>query len=253
MDFSGVDPHRSEQLYLQIRRLVVEAIQNNALLPGQQIPSIAAIARQARVSRMTVRQALDALIHEGWIQTVPGKGSFVARKTPVVLDLEHVVGWSDEMRRQGIEPSARLISAEVIPADPTVARALDLPVSTAVYRIVRVQYAGEVPLGVDTTYLPAGRFPGFAAHIAANPASISKVMVEQYGIRLPHGIQFVEAISVDRATAELIGVLPGSPVLLAERTTFAADDTPVQFVQAVHRSGLVRLKIRLTNTFSPYN
>lgn len=253
MDFSSVDPHRSEQLYLQIRRLVVEAIQNNALLPGQQIPSIAAIARQARVSRMTVRQALDALIHEGWIQTVPGKGSFVARKTPVVLDLEHVVGWSDEMRGQGIEPSARLISAEIVPADSAVAQALTLPVSTAVYRVVRVQYAGEIPLGVDTTYLPAARFPGFATYIAQNPTSISRVMIEQYGVRLPYGIQFVEAISADRSTAELIGILPGSPVLLAERTTFDANDTPVQFVQAVHRSGLVRLKVRLTNTFSPYN
>jgi len=252
MDFSGVDPHRPEQLYLQIRRLVVSAIQSNALQPGQQIPSIAVIARQARVSRMTVRHALETLIHEGWIQTVPGKGSFVACKMPVVLDLEHVVGWSDEMKQQGIEPSVRLVCAEIVAAEPHVARALKLPVSTAVYRIVRVQYAGEVPLGVDTTYLPSARFPNFAAHITARPSSISRVIFEQYGVYLLHGTQLIEAISVDQPTAGLIGVPPGSPVLLAERTMFTTDDTPVQFVRAIHRSGLVRLKVRLTNTFSPY-
>ncbi len=253
MDFSTVDPQQAEQLYMQIRRLLVEAIQSNALLPGQRIPSITTIARQARVSRMTVRHALEALIQEGWIQTVPGKGSFVARKAPVVLDLQHVVGWSDEMRRQGLEPSSRLISVEIVPADMLVAQSLNLSAGTAVYRIVRVQYAGEMSLGIDTTYLPAARFPGFAAYIAANPSSISRIIVQQYNVRLLYGVQFVEAISVDRATAELIGVPAGSPVLLAERTTFTADDVPVQFVQAIHRAGLVRLKIRLTNTFSPYN
>ncbi len=250
MDFSSIDHHGSEQLYLQIRRLIVQAIQGGALLPGQQIPSIATIASAARVSRMTVRHALETLIHEGWIHAVPGKGSFVTRKTRVILDLQNVVGWADEVRMQGLEPSARLVGVEVVPVEPPVAQALALAPGTPVYRVVRVQYAGETPLGIDTTFLPVNRFPDFPTHIAASPASISRVLLEKYNLRLEHGFQLIKAVSADRPTAEMIGVPAGSPVLVAERTAFMADDTPVQFVRSLHRSEMVSLKVKLTNTFA---
>jgi GntR family transcriptional regulator len=250
MDFSTVDHSRSEQLYLQIRRLIVQAIQAGALLPGQQIPSIAAIASTARVSRMTVRHALETLIHEGWIHPVPGKGSFVTRKTRIVLDLQHVIGWADEVKMQGQEPSARLVGAEIVPVEPRVAHALGLAAGTPVYRVIRVQYAGETPLGIDTTYLPTDRFPNFPTYIAASPSSISRVLLEKYGVRLVHGTQLIEAVGADRPTAEMIGIPVGSPVLAAERTAYTADDTPVQFVRSLHRSDMVSLKVKLTNTFA---
>lgn len=248
MDFSSIDPHSSEQLYLQIRHLILRAIQTQELLPGQRIPSIAAIAAGAGVSRMTVRHALDALIADGWIDAVPGKGSFVTEKSRVVLDMHYLVGWSEELKMQGVEPATRLVDATIVSAALPAARALNVPVDTPLIRTVRVQYAEQTPLGVDTTCMIADRFPGFEALIAAEPASISRILYHHYGVYLLRGAQFVEAIGTDRATSGLLGVPLGTPVLLVQRTTYTMGDIPVQFVQAIHRSELVRFKVELSST-----
>ena len=44
------------------------------------IPSEAQLSRKFKVSRTTVRKALDALHHEGWIRSVQGRGTFVTRQ-----------------------------------------------------------------------------------------------------------------------------------------------------------------------------
>lgn len=247
MDFSSIDTRSSEKLYLQIRRLIVRAIQEETLSPGEQIPSIAGIADAAGVSRMTVRHALDALINEGWIYTVPGKGSFVAAKAGVVLDLNRLVGWSKELNMQGVASATRLVSLERVKSIKRVAQALRVPDETALFKIVRIQMAEGVPLGVDTTYMVADRLPGFEAALYAEPASISHVLLHQYGVKLLRGTQFVEAAGSDQALSQLLNVALGTPILMVERTTFTVGDIPVQFIQSIHLSGLVRFKVELTS------
>ena len=44
------------------------------------IPSETQLSRKFKVSRTTVRKALDSLHHEGWIRSVRGRGTFVTRK-----------------------------------------------------------------------------------------------------------------------------------------------------------------------------
>jgi DNA-binding GntR family transcriptional regulator len=56
----------------------------------------------------------------------------------------------------------------------------------------------------------------------------------------------MEAGAADHRTADLLEVPIGTPVLVTERTAFAADDTPIEFVRAWHRAGLVRFRSDLS-------
>ncbi len=65
-------------------RALLEALKaeilGNKYAVNRAFPSEAQISRKYKVSRTTVRKALDALHHEGWIRSVQGRGTFVTRK-----------------------------------------------------------------------------------------------------------------------------------------------------------------------------
>ena len=65
-------------IYEQIVRQLREQILAGALPAGEALPSIRGLAKDLRVSVITTKRAYEELESEGWIITLPGKGSFVA-------------------------------------------------------------------------------------------------------------------------------------------------------------------------------
>src|SRR5215510_9028515 len=65
--------------FLQIARALAADIQRGRLRPGEPLPGSRRLAASLRVHRNTVLAALDELIAEGWIETAPARGTFVAR------------------------------------------------------------------------------------------------------------------------------------------------------------------------------
>jgi len=64
-------------IYLQLREVVRERIDTGEYAPGCHIPSENALAKTYGVNRLTVRSALDALVEEGILKRVQGKGVFI--------------------------------------------------------------------------------------------------------------------------------------------------------------------------------
>lgn len=67
-----------DPLYLQIKNQIKAQIISGALEEGTQLPSIRFLAKDLRISMLTVKRAFDELEKEGFIDSVQGKGSFVA-------------------------------------------------------------------------------------------------------------------------------------------------------------------------------
>lgn len=72
-------------LYVQVHRYIEDMIRQGHLNPNNRIPTEKELMEQFSVSRITVVNALSALVKEGWIYRVPGRGSFVAKELPVQL------------------------------------------------------------------------------------------------------------------------------------------------------------------------
>ncbi len=68
--------------FLQIARSLIADIQRGRLRPGDRLPGSRRLAASVRVHRNTVLAALAELIAEGWIETTPGRGTFVTRAMP---------------------------------------------------------------------------------------------------------------------------------------------------------------------------
>ncbi|MEK4228785.1 GntR family transcriptional regulator [Solibacillus sp. FSL H8-0538] len=67
-------------IYEQITAQLKQAILSGKLLPGDALPSIRALAKDLKISVMTTKRAYADLERDGFIETVAGKGSFVAER-----------------------------------------------------------------------------------------------------------------------------------------------------------------------------
>jgi GntR family transcriptional regulator len=243
MDYLSLDKASSEQLYLQIRRMVLNAIRVNELRPRQQIPSVNELSAKLGVSRMTVRQALQTLIYEGWLYTVAGKGTFIAERPHI--DLQSLKGWTEEIRSQGKTPSTRIITIDLILTDRTTSTYLNIAPGEWLWRIVRVRYANDFPLSIEKSYLIKNRFPEIVQYLQQPFSSLYNIFRQAYGVNPIRATQFLEAGEADQGAAELLQLKPGSPVLISERITYTADNEPLEYVYAITRPGFVRFKTEM--------
>jgi GntR family transcriptional regulator len=99
-------------MYLQIMEQIRQRIAVGDWAPGQELPSIRALAADLRVSVITVKRAYQDLETEGVIVTRHGKGSFVADAADLAANLteqkldEHLGAAADLGRQLGLDESA---------------------------------------------------------------------------------------------------------------------------------------------------
>lgn len=68
----------NEPIYEQISKQIKAQILKGELKEGDLLPSMRGLARDLQISVITTKRAYEELEREGFIETVQGKGSFVA-------------------------------------------------------------------------------------------------------------------------------------------------------------------------------
>lgn len=77
-------------IYEQIKEQLKKEIIEGRLKEGEQLPSIRYLAKELRISVITTKRAYDELESEGFINSVQGKGSFVAGQNSELIREEHL-------------------------------------------------------------------------------------------------------------------------------------------------------------------
>lgn len=72
-------------IYEQIMDQIKASIMKNEISSQEILPSVRTLAKDLKISALTVKKAYDALEHEGFIVTVHGKGSFIAEANSDLL------------------------------------------------------------------------------------------------------------------------------------------------------------------------
>ncbi|SKC76484.1 GntR family transcriptional regulator [Krasilnikoviella flava] len=146
-----------EHKYLAVRAYLADLV-TSGLAVGDAIPSERSLTEQFGVSRMTVRQAIDALVTEGVLERAQGRGTFVA---PPRADFEmRLTTFGEEARRRGLTPGAEVLDAATVPAPPHVAEALDRATGDPVHHVVRLRTADGTPMSIEDSWIPADLVPG---------------------------------------------------------------------------------------------
>ena len=216
-------------LYLQIRDLLVERLDAAQWGPGEAIPSELELAARYGVSQGTVRKAIDALAADNLVVRRQGKGTYVATHTE---ERSSMFRFLRIRRNDGRDeyPASRLIDVRRGKATTEVARALELKPGNAVFVLRRVlEYGGE-PAVLDEIILPAALFKGMTrARVEAYRGSMYGLFETQFGVRILKAQEKLRAVAADAASAALLKVDAGQPLLAVERVTRTYGDRPVEW------------------------
>jgi GntR family transcriptional regulator len=229
-----------EQLAELLRREIAD---KQAQGEPYQLSSENELAEKHGLSRATVRHALDELEHAGWIYRQKGVGSFAPVRR-FEQDLTQLVSTTEDMRQRGWSLLTRMVSWQQVPAAPQVARALEIAAAAEVYEVCRLRLVDDVPISVQTAYLPAALCPRLEENDLA--ASLYQLLESRYGLRLWSGRETLRARGATKHEARLLDVAEGTPVMHAERITYAANGLAVEYLEAVWRGDRYDFKVTLT-------
>lgn len=91
-----------QPIYEQITSQIKNHILSGELTPGEALPSLRLLAKELRVSIISTKRAYEELEREGFIQSVPGKGSFVAPQN-IELIREEKLRQAEERVREAVD------------------------------------------------------------------------------------------------------------------------------------------------------
>jgi len=225
-------------LYVQIAESLLDRIESGELRPGDRLPAERELSQMLEVNRMTVRRALQVLELQGLLMRRQGDGTYVTAPK-IERQAGNLVPFTKGMQRRGYTPGAEVITFERRPAEPSVAKELQLPVSAPVYHIRRLRLINQEPVMLERFTLPVRRVPGLERYDLAS-RSVYEVMETKYGISVTRARQSLEPVVAAEYEAELLRVNPGAPLMLEQRLSFDQDDQPIEYGNDLYRGDRFR-------------
>ncbi|GJH35850.1 GntR family transcriptional regulator [Paraburkholderia hospita] len=230
-------------LYDRVRDALHARILDGTYPPGSRLPTEHELCESHGVSRITIRQALERLRQEGWVEKIHGQGTFVQRSR-AVQNISALQSFSEAMTPLGHRVSNRVESLRVVDANSQLSSRLRLNVQARVTEIQRVRMLDGVAVSFEVTY---------AAHeigeqlLTADLANrdIFHVIEQDCGVRIGHADLSIRSMPASEAVAAALEVEPGSSLLGIERVVYSRDGAPVLFEALNYRGDAFQYQLRI--------
>jgi GntR family transcriptional regulator len=234
-------------LYHSLGHVIRGKIQSGEWPVEQQIPSERVLMEMFGVSRATVRQGIENLVKEGILRRIHGKGTFVA-PPKIKQGLLRLLEFSDIMRRSGFNPAARLLGKERIDPPLNIRKVLALSGSEAALWLQRLLLVNDVPMLIETSYLPAARFPDLL-EVYDGTDEPHLFIYKHYGAKIIRARETLEPVIMESQEAGTLGVKGGFPGLWVEHIAYDAAGKPAAFLTILLRGDRCRFYTELNDTF----
>ncbi len=205
----NIPQHR--RLYEILRKHINEEIYKE----GDLLPSENDLCSIYGLTRPTVRQALSALVQDGYITRQQGKGSIV-RKMPQGIGILSVSGTTTALKDKNLRTEI-IEEPRITPWPENFKFALsDLEIESGCIHMTRLRLLDDNPVFYDISYIPAINLPRFTSRTFRN-RSLFGILRKNYQIEIKGGEQRIKAIKADSIISGYLKVKTGYPVLHMER------------------------------------
>jgi len=222
-------------LYQQIKTLMKRSLQAGEWRPGETIPSEMDLAARFKVSQGTVRKAIDELAAENLLVRRQGKGTFVATHAEQKIQYRFLRLQPDSGEPGGAR--RRFIDCRRLRCPADVARALGLKPGDAVVNVLRLLSFGDAPVVLDDIWLPGLLFKGLTAErLSDYRGPMYGLFESEFGVHMIRAEEKIRAVAADAASASLLGVEIGFPLLSVERLSLTYEDKPVELRRGLYKT-----------------
>jgi len=213
-----IDPTSAIPKYHQLANILRQQIDNGDFQPHDTIPSERLLEQHYKLSRPTIRQAVDLLSRQGYLYRVHGKGTFVS-PPKLQKGMLELTSFSEDMRNRGLEPGQKIIEFGYVKPNSKVRRQLEITDDDKkVLRIKRLRYGDGKPMGLQDSFLSLDSSQAVTREEIEEKGSIYVILQEKFGIYPTEADETLEVTLATSEEAEWLNITKGSPLLLNERT-----------------------------------
>jgi GntR family transcriptional regulator len=239
----SIDQNSSTPLYLQLKDKLLNRILTGVYKPEERLPSERELSEELNISRMTVREALKALVNEGYIYTQVGKGTYVnAIKYQQDTTL---TSFTQQMLALGLETSSKVIESSLEPVAPNVMSKLEIKPNDLVYKLKRIRYANKKAIAVETVYISANLCKNLD-RFDFSKESLYAVLRKEYGIQPVVAEQSVIASLANDDENRLLETNPPTAILRIKRITKTNHNVVAEYVESIYRGDSYILNTQLS-------
>ena len=198
-----------------------------------------------KVSRLTVREAINRLVAQGMVEKKQGKGTFVSKSTT-----DHLVGplnsSSEVFLLKNYNVKTKVIESKIVTPTREICEKLKLGnhENEKIFYLERVRYANSKPVAYIKCYLPYEPIENIEA-IDFSAATLYRVLEDHYRLELHEAYEVIEAAGVDEMSAKMLELEVGAPVLLNLRTTYLTDGNIIEYEKVLYRSDIFKYQNKL--------
>ncbi|MDA9208162.1 phosphonate metabolism transcriptional regulator PhnF [Octadecabacter sp.] len=196
-------------------------------VPGDKLPTEAALAERFGVNRHTVRHGISALVEEGLIRTRRGAGAFVA-STPTDYPIGRKVRFHDNLIAAGRLPEKRVLLVEDRFATEGEAQALAINASDPVCSYHGLSLADGQPIAVFESVFPLVRTPDISAAFRGQ-SSVTEALIT-VGVRdYTRASTRLTAVRAGATQALNLEVAEGDPLLRSSSVNVDLEGNPIEY------------------------
>ncbi|MDR7075760.1 DNA-binding GntR family transcriptional regulator [Neobacillus niacini] len=237
LDVSSIIP-----LYYQLKEVLKETIKEGLWEEGQKVPSERELIETYKVSRATVRKALNELMVEGLIHRKQGVGTFIS-KSKLTQDLTGELSFNKQAIKQGLIPSSKIVYSAVETDVPNrISEIFQLQRLHKTINIVRNRLINNEPLMLESLYIPQHFAPNLLEQ-DLEKTTIFEYLKKECNLNFTHSTLDIEANSISEFEAQYLGYDLGVPALSLERVVYSGNNAVIVQKRKVRGD---RLKLSLT-------
>jgi GntR family transcriptional regulator len=229
-------------LYLQLSETLRSMIENNDLKAGDRVPSENELAAQYAVSRNTARLAISALISQGLVYRIQGRGTFIIPQR-LQFEIFELISYTEELRRMGMVPTSRVLRLERVIPPVKIACQLELAANQEAYVIERLRLADNEPMAINLSYISCDICPNLDQEDLAQ-GSLYDILERKFGIRLARAQQILRPASATAYESELLHLRAGYPLLLVEGVIWQENGRPIEWTRIIYRGDRYEFVLR---------
>ena len=236
-----VDRNSPVPLYFQVAQHLEHLIESGELAPGTRLENEIDLADRLRLSRPTMRRAIEYLVDKGLLVRKRGVGTQVVH-TKVQRQVE-LTSLYEDLAKASRDPHTRVLSFATEPAPDALALELGIPEGTAVYVFERLRCAGAEPLAIMRNHVPA-------ALLRLTPEDLEEQglynLLRTNGLNLRIAKQSIGARAATAAEARALGETKGAPLLTMVRSAYDDQGRAVEHGDHIYRASRYSFDLTLT-------
>jgi len=236
-----VDRNSPVPLYFQVAQHLEHLIESGELAVGTRLENEIDLADRLRLSRPTMRRAIEYLVDRGLLVRKRGVGTQVVHvKVQRQVELTSLY---EDLAKARRDPHTRVLSFATEPAPDALALELGLPEGTKVYVFERLRYAGTEPLAIMRNHVPADL-------LRLAPEDLEEQglynLLRANGLNLRIAKQSIGARAATAAEARALGETKGAPLLTMVRAAYDDQGRAVEHGSHIYRASRYSFDLTLT-------